>query len=140
MSRKVGWGEGVSAVRFCAQDSGGCLAPTLYTVIDGDPLIGGSSQSQGQPLGRQEPQSRVWKVRVKGASWLRCEPLGPAAVPAAVLAAVPAYLASASGRAYTEGYSSKEREDARGSLLVTSEALAGLSALASLSRLSAGNE
>lgn len=53
MSRR----RGGSAVRFCAQDSECCLAPTLYTIIDSNPLIGSSSQSQGQPLSSQETQS-----------------------------------------------------------------------------------
>ena len=49
--RSGSWGP---TVRFCAQDTGCCLTPTLHTIIDSKPLIGGSGQSQRQLLSSQE--------------------------------------------------------------------------------------
>lgn len=73
-----GGGSWGSAVRFRAQDPGCCLASALYTVVDGNPLIGGSGQSQGQPLRSQELRSCLWKEKMKGrlelGVWSPCPP------------------------------------------------------------------
>lgn len=99
-----GGGSWGLAVRLCAQDPGCCLASTLYTVIDSNPLVGGSGQSQGQPLRSQELGRCLWKEKIRD-----CYSWGSGFLALFSTAAFPTHPVFASGPVYTGGCSSGEK-------------------------------